>query len=57
MMTKKSFLEKIYHYEEFKMYDEEYLIGLVNMIRDYLVNEEISKEDIIEYVSNYELKG
>lgn len=39
------------------MYDEDYLIGLVDMIRDYLVNDEISIEDIIDYISNYELKG
>lgn len=39
------------------MYDEEYLIGLLDMIRDYLVNEDISIEDINDYVSNYELKG
>lgn len=39
------------------MYDEDYLIGLVDMIRDYLVNEDISIEDIIDYISNYELKG
>lgn len=39
------------------MYDEEYLIGLLDMIRDYLVNDEISIEDIIDYISNYELKG
>ena len=39
------------------MYDEEYLIGLLDMIRDYLINDEITIEDIIDYVNNYELKG
>lgn len=39
------------------MYDEEYLIGLLDMIRDYLINEDISIEDINDYVNNYELKG
>lgn len=39
------------------MYDDDYLIGLVDMIRDYLINDEITIEDIIDYVSNYELKG
>lgn len=39
------------------MYDEEYLIGLLDMIRDYLVNEDISIKDINDYISNYELKG
>lgn len=39
------------------MHDEEYLIGLLDMIRDYLVNDEISIEDINDYISNYELKG
>lgn len=39
------------------MHDEEYLIGLLDMIRDYLVNEDISIKDINDYISNYELKG
>lgn len=39
------------------MHDEEYLIGLLDMIRDYLVNDEISIEEINDYISNYELKG
>lgn len=38
------------------MYDEDFLIGLLDMIRDYLVNE-ITIEDINDYISNYELKG
>lgn len=38
------------------MYDDDYLLGLLDMIRDYLINDKITKEEIINYVSNYELK-
>lgn len=48
--------------------EEKYLIGLVSILRDYLVNESLSKEDLnnilshppskfVDFVSKYELKG
>lgn len=70
MRNKRNFLEKIYPYRRFKMKDElstEYLIGMERMLRDYLINDTMYKEEIRkilslppeefnDYVINYGLK-
>lgn len=70
MRNKRHFLGKIYPYRRFKMKDElstEYLIGMERMLRDYLINDTMSKEEIRkilslppeefnDYVINYGLK-